>query len=290
MTANGPSQASDAGEDLLARAMLALDDGRPEDAERMAAEMLRADPYHAGALYASGCALTMQGRAAEAIAPLEAAAGRRDDPALETMLAIALREVGRYEDAARLLELAVARHPGYAAAFLELGYLRVLMDRYDEAVDVLSRGIEIAPTMLQLSVQLGYAQLSRGDCNGAKAAFARALDISPSSHDALFGMAKAHQEIGENEEAAGCFRRYLADRPDDSGALLSLGHCLLEIGEAEAGYACFRRAARGSAQRYGHALVSLAAAARGRFWLRPSQAARFFQASPRSWSEDDEPR
>ena len=32
-------------------------------------------------------------------------------------------------------------------------------------------------------------------------------------------------------------------------------------------------------QRYGAALTSLAAAARGRFWLRPSDAARFVRAS-----------
>jgi tetratricopeptide (TPR) repeat protein len=285
MTAAGPPQPSNveagAGCDdkLLARAMLALENGRPQDAEPIAAEVLGADPHHAEALYVLGCALTMQGRAGEAIAPLEAAAARRDDPALDTVLAIALRHVGRHEDAASRLERVSTRHPHYAAAFLELGYLLVLMNRHDEAADVLSRGLAIAPMMPQLSIQLGYAHLSRGDCGNAKAAFARALDISPSSPDAMFGMAKAHQEIGENEEAAAWFHRYLAHRPDDSGALLNLGHCLLEFGQADAGYECFRRAARGDARRYGNALTSLAAAARGRFWLRPSQAKRFLQTS-----------
>ena len=95
-------------------------------------------------------------------------------------------------------------------------------------------------------------------------------------YDALFGMAKVHQEVGENREAADYFRRYLAQRPKDGGAWLNLGHCLLELGETDAGYECFRTAARGNAQRYGTALTSLASAARGQFWLRPSEAARFF--------------
>ena len=71
------------------------------------------------------------------------------------------------------------------------------------------------------------------------------------------------------------------DRPNDGGAWLSLGHCLLELGQLDAGYECFRTAARGDASRYGNALTSLASAARGRFWLRPSEAARFMRPSHR---------
>jgi Tfp pilus assembly protein PilF len=198
-------------DDLLADALLALDNRRPADAAQIAAEVLGADPHHAGALYVLGYALTMQGR-------------------------------------------------------------------YDEAADMLDRGVQVAPMVPEMSIQLGYAQLSRSDCANAKLAFARALDLSPGAHDALFGMAKAHQELGENEEAADRFRRYLTGRPNDSGAWLNLGHCQLELGQRDAGYECFRRAARGDASRYGTALTSLAAAPHGRFWLRPSQAARFLRA------------
>jgi tetratricopeptide (TPR) repeat protein len=266
-------------EDMLARAVLALDNEQPLDAERMAGEVLGADPRHAGALYVLGCALVMQGRAAEALAPLEAAAAGRDDPEFEIRLAGTLRQVGRHEDAVNRLELATRRHPAEASVFLELGYQLVLMDRYDEAVDALGLGLQIAPMMPQLSIQLGFAYLSRGDCANAKAALARALDISPHADDAVFGMAKAHQELGENEEAAGYFQRYLTNRPNDGGGWLSLGHCLLELGQLDAGYECFRRAASGDAERYGAALTSLASAARGRFWLRPRDAMRFLRAS-----------
>jgi hypothetical protein len=48
------------------------------------------------------------------------------------------------------------------------------------------------------------------------------------------------------------------------------------MGEVEAGYDCFRTAARGDPKRYGKALTSLAASGRGRLWLKPSAAARFF--------------
>lgn len=203
----------------------------------------------------------------------------RDDPEVDMKLAIVLRQAGRHEEAVSRLRLAAARLPPDARTYLEFGYQLVLMGRYDEAIDALGRGLQIAPAMPELSIQLGFAELSRGDCANAKDAFARALEISPHSDDAWFGLAKAHQEVGENEAAADCFRHYLTNRPNDGGAWLSLGHCLLELGQLDAGYECFRRAAGGDATRYGAALTSLAAAARGRFWLRPSEAARFLRAS-----------
>jgi tetratricopeptide (TPR) repeat protein len=278
------ANAGAAGADPLQRAMLALDAGRPQEAERIAAELLKAQPHHPRGLFVLGCALVMQGRAADAIATLEAAARGRHDAEIETMLAIALRQAGRDEDALRRLKLAIKRRPPYAPAFKELGYLLALMKHYDEAVEVLNRGIEIAPMMPQLSIQLGYAHLSRRDSASAKIAFARALEISPRSHDALFGMAKAYQEIGECEGAADYFRRAVTVNPDDEAAWLHLGHCLLELGQVEAGYDCFRTAANGGVKHYGNALSSFVAGARGRFWLRPSAAERFFRRDAASVS------
>jgi tetratricopeptide (TPR) repeat protein len=246
------------GDDALSRAVLALNSQRPNEAERIAGEVLKADPRQPRALHIFGCALLMQGRAEDAIAPLETAARGGRDPEIDTQLAMALRQTGRHEDAFSRLKRATKRRPPYAAAFRELGALLVSMERYDEAVEVLRSGLEVAPMMSQLSIQLGYALLSRGNCADAKSAFARALDISPGS-------------------AADYFRRYLMSEPGDQSAWLHLGHCLLELGQLDAGYECFRTVARGDPKRYGNALASLAASGRGRLWLKPSAAAQFLR-------------
>lgn len=272
-----PAGSTGYGDDLLQRAMFALDSGRPQEAERIAGEVLSAEPHHVRALYVLGCALTMQGRAQEAIAPLEAAARGRHNAEMDTMLAIALRQTGRNEDALRRLKLATKRQPPYAAAFHELGCQLVIMEREDEAIEAFRDGVAVAPMMPALSIQLGNAFLRRRNCADAKAAFARALEISPSASDALLGMARAHLEVGESQAAAGYFRRYLASNPSDQSAWLLFGHCLLELGQLDVGYDCFRKAASGSAKHYGNALTSLAAAGRGRFWLKPSDAARFMR-------------
>jgi Tfp pilus assembly protein PilF len=259
----------------LQRALSALQAGRPLDAERIAAEILKSDPKQARALHILGCAVLMQGRAEDAVAPLEAAARERRDPEVDTQLAIALRQAGRNEEALSRLKRAVKRQPPYPPAFRELGAVLFATGSHDEAIEVLNRGLQIAPMMPDLSIQLGYVLLEIKNLAGAKAAFSRALAISPTSPDALFGMAKAHRGAAEHGPAAEYFRRYLMIAHDDQSAWLQLGHCLLELRQDAGAHDCFRTAARGDVRRYGTAFASLVGAKRGRFWIRRSAAARF---------------
>jgi tetratricopeptide (TPR) repeat protein len=191
-----PQSGADRNDDALQRAVFALNNQRPHDAELIAGALLKADPRHARALHIFGCALLMQGRAEDAIAPLESAARGRHDPEINTQLAIALRQAGRGEDALPRLKRAIKQQPPYPAAFRELGSLLFAMERHDEAIETLNRGLDVAPMMPDLSIQLGYVFLQVKNSAGAKAAFARALNISPNSSDALFGIAKAHRDAG----------------------------------------------------------------------------------------------
>jgi Flp pilus assembly protein TadD len=265
-------------DEALHRAGLALNARRPQDAERIAGEVLSAKPGHIAALQILGYALVAQGRGAEAIAPLEAAVRNKHDAEIETALAVALRQAGRVDDALARLRRTAKRHPQFAPALRELGSLLFARERFDEAVEALNRALVIAPMMPELSIQLGLVLLHRRDCAGAKAAFARALAIAPNATEALFGIAKAHQEVGENDAAAGHLRRYLMLRPSDANAWLTLGQSLLELGERDAGYDCFRTVARSHPERYGAVLRTLATSGHGRFWLRPSAAERFLSA------------
>jgi tetratricopeptide (TPR) repeat protein len=264
-------------DDILHRAMLALDGQRPQEALRCAEVVLKTDPRHGQALRLFGCALLMLDQPADAVAPLENAARELRSAETDTMLAIALRKVGREQEALSRLKRAIKRRPHYAAAFHELGYLLFLLKRDNESIEMLRHGLEIAPMMPELSIQLGYVFLRQRNCPEAKRAFGRALEISPDSSDALSGMARAHQEIGENEAAANYLRRYLRHKPENVGAWINLGHCLLELGQIDAGYDCFRTAARADPASYGRTLNSLASAARGRLWLRPTDAERFLR-------------
>jgi tetratricopeptide (TPR) repeat protein len=265
--------------DLLRQAKFALDSNRPQEAQRIAERILKSDPRRAQALHILGCALLMQDRAADAIAPLEDAARTLRDPETDTLFAIALRRIGRNEDALSRLKRAIKRRPAFGAAFHEFGYLLFSMERYDEAIEVLSQAHQLLPMMPELSILLGNVFLGCRNFHNAKVYFARALAISPTSSDATYGLGMAHWRLCEYQAATDLFRRYLTRKPNDVSAWLNLGHCLLELGQSDAGYDCFRTAARGEPNRYGYALVSLVNSGRSRFWLKPSAAARFLRGT-----------
>ena len=133
--------------DGLQLAMAAIQNRRPDEAERIARDLLSRDSQSPAALHVFGLALLAQQRPREAIAPLEQAARGRPDPMIETHLAIALRQIGRGADALKWLEQATARQPAFAFAFHELGVLLFSQRRLPEAEAVLKQGLEIAPTM-----------------------------------------------------------------------------------------------------------------------------------------------
>lgn len=266
-------------DDLLQQATFALNSNRPQEAQRIAKQILKTDPRRTRALHILGGALLMQDRAADAIPSLEEAARALRDPETDTLLAIALRRIGRNEDALSRLKRATKRRPPFGPAFHELGFLLLSMEHYKEAIEVLTRGLELLPMMPELAILLGNVFLACRNFPNARVFFARALNISPNSLDAMYGLGLAHWRLCEYQAAADLFRRCLMRNPDDVSTWLSLGHCLLELGQCDAGYDCFRRVARGDSKRYTSALTALVNSGRSRFWLKPSAAERFLRGT-----------
>jgi tetratricopeptide (TPR) repeat protein len=259
--------------EALARAVAAGNSGDLSGAERIARDVLAKNPQHLGALQLLGALLMGQKRPREAVVPLEEAARRSPNPELETHLAIALREIGRTDEALAWFYRAIERQPAYARAFQELGNLLRAMRSYVEAETVLKRGLEAAPTVAELSLALGGVYLDRADSPGAKVAFARALSIVPGNADALVGFGIALQYEGDFARAAERFRRVLARDPGHHRAQMNLGYCLIELGQHDEGIACLRAAVQAAPHNYGSALRMLIGAGRGRFWLNRSAAA-----------------
>jgi len=259
--------------EALVRAVAAADSGNVSEAERIARDVLAKSPHHLEALQLLGALLMGQGRPREAVAPLEEAARQSANPEVETHLAIALREIGRADEALASLYRAVERQPAFPRAFQELGNLLRAKRRYAEAESVLKRGLDAAPTVPELSLALGGVCLDRADSSGAKVAFARALSIVPGNADAHLGFGVALQYEGDFARAAERFRRVLAHDGHHHRARMNLGYCLIELGQVDEGIACLRAAVEAAPHNYGSALRMLISAGRGRFWLRRSAAA-----------------
>jgi len=251
--------------------------GRPTEAERFAAPVLAADPENLLAAQVLGAALLMQGRPADALAPLEMATRRSADPSTGIYFARALARVGRKDEALVQLRECAARRPPFVQAFLELGDQLAEAGRYDEAAEVFETGLSLVPEAAVLRIGLGYLHLRRNDRARARELFSEAREAAPQRRDAAIALARVMALDGESAAAVDLFRLALASQPEDPVVRIELGKCLLDLGEREAGEAMLRAGSSGSAQ-WGPTLRALAAGAHGRFFLRPSAAARFLQA------------
>jgi predicted Zn-dependent protease len=270
-----PSGRPSAHDQALEQADLALRMGRPDEAERLAAGVLKADRSNLAAARILGAAMLMQDRPHDAIVPLERAARRSSDPAIETLLARALAGVGRRDEALGLLRQAGARRPPWPQAFLELGDQLGAAGRFDEAAEAFEAGLALCPDALVLRVGLGYLCLQCNDRARARSLFLEVRAAAPERIDAMVGMARTLALDGDYAAAAALCQQVLDRRPDDAATRIELGKHLLELGRREAGEAALRAAAGGAGQPAGAALTALASAGRGRFFLRPSAAARF---------------
>jgi Flp pilus assembly protein TadD len=269
-----PHQGASEIEAELQWASAAIDRGQPHDAERLARNVLGRIPQHPSALHLLGCALLLQGHPRQAVAPLERAARASQDPTIETQLAIALRQSGRMDDALIRLRRATKRRPAYPAAFHELGFLLFSSGRVEEAIAVIAQGLELAPRMPELSVLLGGIHHARHDRAKAKAAYAQALAVAPGHADAHYGMGVVLFDDGEFLLAAQHLERSLAGNPGDAQACLKLAACLLELGRSDDALGRLRTVTRSEPHLYGAALKVVSSSSHGRFWLRPSSAAK----------------
>src|SRR5262249_7870439 len=101
----GPTKALKGGDrstaviaEALHRASAAMDRRRPDEAERIARDVLAKNPQQPRGLHVLGISLMAQGRPQEAVTALEQAARLLRDPVIDVHLGIALRQVGRVAD------------------------------------------------------------------------------------------------------------------------------------------------------------------------------------------------
>ena len=256
---------------------MALRMQRPQEAERLASDVLKSNRNDIAATAILGRALLIQNRAADATAALAAAAQRAADPEIETLLGLALSATGQAEEALKQLRQAAGRRPVYPPAFLEQAGLLARKGRFEEAVVALESGLALVPGSIEMRMELGFVHLKRNDRKAARAMMQQALEAAPGRPDILAALARIMAMDGEYAGAADHFRRVLAQWPADAVSRNNLGVCLLELGQREEGEASIRAAVRGSPQVTGMAITSLASASHGRFFLRPSEAVKFLQ-------------
>lgn len=262
----------------LENAKMAFQMQRLDEAERLAAGVLKSDRGNVVAAQVFGRALMMQGRLIEAIEPLQRVARRSQDPTVETLLAAAYAAAGRRDDAFAQLRATTARRPPFAPAFLEFAGQLGKAARFAEAIALLEQALALMPGAVELQTGLGHLYLETNARTRARALLAQARAAVPDRLDTLVSLAKVLALDGDYAAAADLYRRILTLQPDDALNRINLAKCLLELGDRDAAEAQLRAAARGGGELPGRAATALTAAPRGRFFLRPSAMSRFLRA------------
>lgn len=244
-------------------------------AEQIAADILKSSRTDRDAALILAHALIAQNRAAEAIVPLERILRRGGDAEIETLLGAVMCAAGRAADGIAQLRRTAAQRPPYLPAFEELAGQLAKAGQIDEAIAIVESGRVLVPENIDLQVDLGRLYLQKFEPVKARATLAAARDAAPGRPDIISEFARALQLDGDHAGAADAFRHVLALNPEDALARANLASCLLELGQRDGGEAALRSVLRGKPHLLGRVAYVLAASPHGRFFFRPSTAAKF---------------
>jgi len=264
----------------LQEAAMALRMKQFDRAKQLATDVLKSNRTDRNAALILAHALIAQNQAGEAVAPLERVARRNADAEIETLLGAALCGSRRAAEGIEQLRRTAARRPPYLPAFQELAGQLAKAGQFSEAIGTIEDGLALAPDSIDLKLDLGRLFLQDNEPAKARAILTVASDAAPGRPDVLADLAQALLNEREYGAAADAFRRALALRPEDPFSRANLATCLLEMGERNGGEAALRSVFRGRPHMLGRMAYVLAASSHGRFFFRPSAAARFLEREP----------
>jgi tetratricopeptide (TPR) repeat protein len=262
---------------LLQQAFLALRAKQFDVARQLATEALKSNRTDRNAVLILAHALLGMGRADEAVAPLEKGVRRGNDPEMETLLGHALCNSRRAADGITQLRRTAARRPPYLPAFQELAGQLTNTGETGEAIGIIEEALDLAPASIDLQLDLGRLHVRNNNRTEARRILSAARNTAPGRTDILTELAWAQFLDGAYAEAADTYRHALGLRPDDTLSRANLAICLMEMGERDGGETALRSVFRGRPHMLGRAAFAMAASSHGRFFFRPSAAAKFLE-------------
>lgn len=164
----------------LALALAALD--KPDEAERLLAEVLDADPTEGLTLERFTKLMVSQNRAADALTRIRRARDARpEDPQTQLSTGILLHALGALDEAAAALEKAVALEPLSARAHLELGAVRRAQGNVADARESWTTALELAPALVPARMALFSILHEERDYEAAEQLLREGIPHAPQS-------------------------------------------------------------------------------------------------------------
>ncbi|MBI5558349.1 MAG: tetratricopeptide repeat protein [Deltaproteobacteria bacterium] len=211
--------------------------------ERKAKETIRGWPDHFLGWKALGNVLLMQGKAAEALAPLANAVKLApNDAQLHLNLGSALLALDRFAEAEGSYRQALALNPGYVQAHNNLGIALMNLSRFDEAAACYQKALTLKPDFAEGHNNLGNTLLELGRFAEAEASYRQTLALKPDFAEAHQNLGNVLMKLERLPEAEESYQKALALKPDYAQAHGGLGDVLMKLERLSEAIACFRRA------------------------------------------------
>ncbi len=207
---------------------------QPELAIRELTSVLAEDPGLLMARRTRAVAYAAAGQHDLAVADLrELEKIRQLGPDDQIVLGDNLRFARRYDEAAKVLEHAVAESPRSPQPLVSLAEVRIAEHRYDAAAATLERALKVAPDHIEALRRLGDLALLGADMPAAAARYSRILELDPQDVPAMTKLGVVRMRMGKTADATQLFRDAVTRDPKNADALLYLGGALAAIGHQQ---------------------------------------------------------
>jgi protein O-GlcNAc transferase len=147
----------------------------------------------------------------------------------------------RWDEAAVLLQHALAAEPADATLHAHHGVVLRRLGRVDEAVQAHERALSLQPGLVDARFNLGNAHLELGRAAQALAEYDEVLRTRTDYSEATRNRCLALLQLGRAGEATAGYRAALTDDPDDATLLFGLGNALAADGRPAEALGAFER-------------------------------------------------
>lgn len=217
--------------------------GRPDQAEMLCTEVLKAEPDHVPALHLAAVAAFVGERSADGAALLNRVFDIDPDhaPALTT-LGDALAVKGEHEGAVAAFQRALRRRPGDAGLHNKLGVALGELARFGEAETAYRRAIALDARLTRACFNLAVALAEQGRLIEAEDAYRAVIAREPAFRGVWLNLGNVLVDQNRFGEAEAAYRHALAIDPGDVGLICNLGASLYRQGLLEEAIVQYRRA------------------------------------------------
>lgn len=241
MIAKEKNKQDDRPQALLAQ--IALLNGDPASAEKMAAESLKMNINNYNAALTLGKALAAQGHYEKALRHFSQM-NTFDPKNVEIMLNMGIAQLSlkKDKDAEKTFEEILSLKPDY---FQALSYLaRIFNNRRNlaGAVHRVESQIKKVPNNVAFVMLLGKLQFDCKTYADALSTFRKAQDLSPDSVEAAVMAAKTLARMGEHKKVIGEYRVLIEKKPELKTAYVKLGTLMEQNGDSEGAKKIYEKA------------------------------------------------